>query len=965
MDRVKIQEIAAEAGMSNNEMLDKAKELGFDVKVAASSIEVDKAGVLMDYAMTGKLPASYKKLDEKKNVKIKKVTKKPDEDKSDTVKDPVVDTLTAENSDASVDQESVGKNSEPKVPESKKAETKKAETKKSEPKKPKEKTKKLRTGGIRKVESAKSKAEVLPEISEVTQEPTKVKESPKAKKAEPIIEETPKEKIVPEEESVEPKAPIVKAPIKHKSITVSSPKNEEEEVENPIRNKSRRSMGRRGIKIVKKAKPAPVKANRNISLSGSGRGLPTPPKKKKARKVAEAKESGSKMEILGDRNLGGFVELYEEEEVVLLDFSDKNIYEDMKRQEQKRREEAKKRTIQGGAGQNRQHRPSGKRSIRKGGKKKKYIKPESDDKITVARIPENVRVYEFAEKVGRSVGEVVKVLFTLGTMVTKNDFLDKDSIEILADEFEVEVETINPLDELDYVEAYDLQESESDEMRAPVITIMGHVDHGKTSLLDKIRSARVADREAGGITQHVGAYQVEKNGQKITFIDTPGHSAFTEMRARGAQATDIVIVVVAADDGVMPQTKESISHAKAAGVPVIIAINKMDKEAANPDNVKAQLAELNIVSVEWGGEYEFVPVSAHTGLGIDDLLETILLQAEMMELSADSTREAKAVIVESSVEKGFGSVANVIIKDGTLNVGDNVIAGTTYGRVKTIILDDGSRAKSIGPSTPATIVGLQEVPGAGEVMVVMDSEKDVRDLANKRKEYTRAKELSKSTKVSIDELGMLIAEGQVKKLPLIVKTDVQGSLEAIKGALSELKNEEVKVEVIHEGVGGITESDVSLADASENSIIIGFNVRPTGTVKSKAKELGIEIKTYSVIYDILDDVRALLGGLMSPVLSEEVTGQAEVRETFVVAKVGTIAGCKVSDGTIERNSSARLIRDGVVIYTSKIKSLKRFNDDVKEVKNGFECGIMLENFNDIKDGDVIETFKEVEEQASL
>ena len=670
---------------------------------------------------------------------------------------------------------------------------------------------------------------------------------------------------------------------------------------------------------------------------------------------------------MGERGLGASVELYEEEEVVLLDFSDKNIYEEMKRQEERRRAEAKKREQQQGnmsAGA-RRFQPQQRRSIRRGGKRKRYVKTETQEKVSVVKIPEDVRVYEFAEKVGVSVGEVVKVLFTLGTMVTKNDFLDKDSIEILAEEFEVDVETINPLDALDYVATYDEVEDEASEIRPPVITIMGHVDHGKTSLLDKIRTTKVADKEAGGITQHVGAYQVEKNGQKITFVDTPGHSAFTEMRARGAMATDIAIIVVAADDGVMPQTKESISHAKAAGVPMIFAINKMDKEAANPDNIKSQLSEMDILSVDWGGEYEFIPVSAHTGMGIDDLLETILLQAEMMELQADPTRPAKAVVVESSVEKGFGSVANIIVKNGTLNVGDNVIVGTTYGRVRTMILDDGSRVKSIGPSTPAAVVGLQDVPEAGEVMIAMESEKAAKEVADKRKELARTKHLSKSTKVSIDELGSLIAEGQIKKLPLIVKADVQGSLEAIKGALADLKNEEVKVEVIHDGVGGITESDVTLADASENAIIVGFNVRPTGAVKNKAKELGVEIKAYSIIYDLLDDVKALLGGLMSPVVSEEVTGQAEVRETFTVAKVGTIAGCMVTDGVIERNAGARLIRDGVVVYTSRISSLKRFNDDAKEVRSGFECGIMLENFNDIKVGDVFETFKEVEEQATL
>jgi translation initiation factor IF-2 len=880
MGKIKIQEIAAEAGMSNNEAIAKAKELGFDVKVAGSSISFEQAEILVDYALTGKLPDGFSKPGQKPKMTVKK------QSKSD--------------------------------------------------KKPKE--------------AAPVAEETAPEPPKETEEiaPSQSTEEKKTEAA-----ETPKKKV-----ATPPKGVTI-APKKE-------PKKEaQDEVEEEAKpRRARRPIGRGGITIVKKAKPAPTKASKSISLGNA----PAPsPKKKKSKRPVEAKTTGEKLEILGDRGLGASVELYEEEEVVLLDFSDKNIYEEMKRQEERRRAEAKKREQQQGnmsAGA-RRFQPQQRRSIRRGGKKKRYVRQETQEKVSVVKIPEDVRVYEFAEKVGKSVGEVVKVLFALGTMVTKNDFLDKDSIEILAEEFEVQVETINPLDALDYVATYDEVEDENAEVRPPVITIMGHVDHGKTSLLDMIRSTKVAAREAGGITQHVGAYQVEKNGQKITFVDTPGHSAFTEMRARGAMATDIAIIVVAADDGVMPQTKESISHAKAADVPMIFAINKMDKETANPDNVKSQLAEIGILSVDWGGEYEFIPVSAHTGMGIDDLLETILLQAEVMELEADASRQAKAVVVESSVEKGFGPVANIIVKNGTLNVGDNVIVGTTYGRGRTMILDDGSRVKSIGPSTPAAVVGLQEVPEAGEVMIAMESEKAAKEVADKRRELARTKLLSKSTKVSIDELGSLIAEGQIKKLPLIVKADVQGSLEAIKGALADLKNEEVQVQVIHEGVGGITESDVTLADASENAIIVGFNVRPTGSVKTKAKDLGVEIKAYSIIYDLLDDVKALLGGLMSPVVSEEITGQAEVRETFSVAKVGTIAGCMVTDGVIERNAGARLIREGVVIYTSRISSLKRFNDDAKEVRNGFECGIMLENFNDIKVGDVFETFKEVEEQASL
>jgi len=882
MDKVKIQEIAEEAGLSNADLLEKANELGFKVKAANSTISMENAGILVDYAISGTLPKGFNKPGSKPKITV--VKKKPEEKKEETPKN---ETATAEE--------------------------KAVETKTETPKSPEE-------------TSAK---EVK---SDKVEENVAKRSAPKKRKGISVVSK-----------ATEPEAP-----------------SESDEV-----SPKRKTLSRGGIKIVRKAKPAPVRAASKISMEEQ---TPYTPKKK-PKKVAEARDSGTKIDIFNHESMTSDIDSgFGGEEVVLLDFSDKNIYEDMMRQEQKRKEEAKKREAAATGpmkGRN-AFQPQQKRSLKRGGKRKKYEKTENKEVVTSIEIPENVRVYEFAEKVNRSVGEVIGVLFALGMMVTKNDFLSKDEIEILAEEFEVEVTTINPLDELDVSEDYGVEDDESNLVeRPPVITIMGHVDHGKTSLLDRIRATKVADKEAGGITQHVGAYQVEKNGKKITFVDTPGHEAFTEMRSRGAQATDIVIIVVAADDGVMPQTKEAIAHTKAADVPLIVAINKMDKESANPDNVKAQLAEIGVMATDWGGEYEFVPVSAHTGMGIDDLLETILLQAEVMELTANPNRKAKAVVVESSVEKGFGPVANVIIKNGTLHVGDNVIVGKTYGRIKAIKLDDGSNVKEIGPSTPAAIVGLNEVPGAGDELVAMNTDKEVRELAEKRAEYDRAKQLSKSTKASLDDLSALIAEGQLKSLPVIIKADVQGSLEAIKGSLEKLRNEEVKVNIIHEGVGGVTESDLTLADASEHSVVLGFNVRPTGAVKKKAKELGIEIRTYTIIYDLLDDVRALLGGMMSPVISEEVTGQADVRETFVVGKVGTIAGCKVSDGVITRNSKARLIRDGVVIYESKISSLKRFNEDAKEVKNGYECGIMLENFNDIKEGDVIETFKNVEEQVTL
>ena len=905
MDRVKIQEIALETGTSNTVLIEKAKELGYDVKAGNSTLTIEEAGILANYVINGVKP----KKEVKPKVKRKVIVKKH-----------------------------AGIVSTPK--KAKKLIREKDTPQIVEPIK--------KTGSKIKILSRKDDTK-----KDTTPKKTKLKKEIKAKKEDIKVPKKIEDNKIEEKAKDEPKS-VKKIRVKRKRVGITVIKKADKQ--------------KPKIRIVDEKKP---ETEVNVVKKSKPQGMPTPPSKKKTKKVAQAKNSGQKLNFMSHSNFGNSrssTEIEEEPEVMMLDFSDKNIYEDMIKQEQKRKDEAKKRATLG-ANQNHtraqgQHRKrvSG---LRRSGKKKRYTKEDSSEQIKSIQIPENVRVYEFAEKIGRSTGEVIRVLFTLGSMFTQNDFLDKDSIEILAEEFNIEVTTIDPLDELDYVKAYDAIENKHLEERPPVITIMGHVDHGKTSLLDRIRKTKVASKEAGGITQHVGAYQVEKNGKKISFIDTPGHSAFTEMRSRGAEATDIVIIVVAADDGVKEQTKEAISHAKAAGVPIVVAINKMDKEGANPERVKSQLAELNITPIEWGGDYEFIPLSAHTGEGIDELLETLLLTAEVMELRADPTRNAKAVVVESSLEKGFGAVADIIVQNGTLKIGDPFVVGTTHGKIRTMILDDGTRAKKIGPSTPAAIVGLSKVPTAGDILIVMNSEKEAKEIADKRAEYERIKELSKSNKVTLEDLSAVIAEGNLKSLPIIIKTDVQGSLEAIKGSLVKLKNEEVKVNIIHEGIGGISESDIQLANASEHSVILGFNVRPTGNVRKRAKELGVEIRTYSVIFELIDDIKALLGGMMSPIISEEVTGQAEVRETFIIAKFGTIAGCRVSDGSIIRNAGARVIRNGVVIYNTKIKSLKRFNDDVKEVKSGFECGIMLENFNDIKEGDVIETYKIVEEQVKL
>ncbi|MGB3960767.1 MAG: translation initiation factor IF-2, partial [Sulfurimonas sp.] len=523
---------------------------------------------------------------------------------------------------------------------------------------------------------------------------------------------------------------------------------------------------------------------------------------------------------------------------------------------------------------------------------------------------------------------------------------------------------VDPKDEFNYEEDLSEEVGSNATERPPVITIMGHVDHGKTSLLDAIRSAKVTQGEAGGITQHIGAYTVEQHGKAITFLDTPGHAAFSSMRQRGTNVTDIIVIVVAADDGVKPQTLEVIKLAKESGAPVIVALNKMDKETANPDMVKGQMAEQGLNPIEWGGDIEFVPVSAKTGKGIDDLLENILITADMLELRADKDALAKAAVVESSLEKGRGPVATVIVQNGTLRVGDYVVCGSSYGRVKAMIDDKKNMIKFLEPSHTAVVVGLNEVPSSGEIMMAMENEKEAREYAKKRHEYDRHKELSHSTKSTLEDMTSMIAEGRLKSLKVVLKTDVHGSLEAIRSSLSELRNEEVKIDVISSGVGGITENDVELVNGSENCVLLGFNVRPTGSVKALAKQKNVDIRTYSIIYQLLDDMTGMLTGMMSPKFTEENTGQAEVRDTFKSPK-GMVAGCVVVDGKLVRGGLVRVIRKGVVAYEGKLTSLKRFKDDVEEVGYGYECGVIISNYDDVLVGDVIETFKKVEQKVSL
>lgn len=564
-------------------------------------------------------------------------------------------------------------------------------------------------------------------------------------------------------------------------------------------------------------------------------------------------------------------------------------------------------------------------------------------------------VGETAKLLHKDASEVIKKLITLGVMATINQELDIDTILLLAGDFGVEVEVKIPVED-DRFETIEEVDEEADLMeRPPVVTIMGHVDHGKTTLLDAIRSTNVTGGEAGGITQHIGAYQVEINGKKITFLDTPGHEAFTAMRARGAQLTDITIIVVAADDGVMPQTVEAVNHAKAAELPIIVAVNKIDKPEANPDRVKQELTEYGLVPEEWGGDTIFVNVSAKQKMGLEGLLEMILLVAEVNEYKANPDKRARGAVIEAELDKNRGPVARILVQHGTLKVGDAFVAGNSFGRVRAMVNDKGRRLKEAGPSTPIEITGLTEVPQAGDPFMVFEDERKARQIADKRAITQRQSDLGANTRVTLDDLFRHIKEGEIKDLNVIIKADVQGSVEALKSSLEKIEVEGVRVKIIHSGAGAITESDIILAAAS-NAIVIGFNVRPDSQTKATAEQEKVDIRLHRVIYNAIEEIEQAMKGMLDPVYKEAVIGHAEVRNTFKISKVGTIAGCMVTSGKISRAAEARLIRDGIVIYEGKIDSLKRFKDDAKEVAQGYECGITLDNYNDLKEGDVIEAF---------
>lgn len=854
-EKVRINEIAKELGITPKEALKKAQDMGLSAKAVSSSVSIEEAQKLMDFVMNADY-AEVSKTETQKPIQATSSGQNQDTFESKPMQDTaMVSSPTQENTDATSDK----------------------------------------------------------------QEETK--------------------------ETLSHQIPQDRAPIRTSGLKIvkkRTPKVEEQSIQQTI-------------DIIK---PTSVSSYGKLSAEALEE-LSRKKKPKTATTTIKKHEHSIKMDIFGDTISEVSMDM-DDNQIVLLDLNEivvREIAED----------ESKKSKSQKPIGRN-----SGKKSsqnpLRSMAKEKakKYKKERQEEEIiTHVEIPEDIRLYEFAEKVRRPLGEVIKALFSFGVMKMKNDFLSNDEIDILSEEFGVEVNIVDPKNEFDYVEAsLEVIDESNLEERPPVITIMGHVDHGKTSLLDAIRSAKVAHGEAGGITQHIGAYTIEQHGKAITFLDTPGHAAFSSMRQRGTDVTDIIIIVVAADDGVKAQTQEVITMAKESKSPIIVAMTKMDKESANPDMLKAQMAERGLNPVDWGGDIEFIPISSKTGMGIDELLENILLTAEVMELKADPKAMAKATVVESSLEKGRGPVATVIVQNGTLKIGDYVVCGSSFGRVKALIDENQKQIKSITPSHTAVVVGLSEVPSSGEIMMAMSSDKEAREYAQKRHEYDRHKELSHSTKSTLDDMASMIAEGKLKTLKIVLKADVHGTLEAIRNSLTELRNDEVKISIISSGVGGITENDVELVAGSENCVLVGFNVRPTGNVKALAKQKNVDIRTYSIIYQLIDDMTILLTGMMAPKFKEENTGQADVRNIFKAPK-GMVAGCVVVDGKLIRGGLVRVIRNGVVVHEGELTSLKRFKDDVSEVGNGFECGVMIKGYDDVVVGDVIETFKKIEQKVTL
>ncbi len=970
MAKVRVYELAKDLNMTNRALLNKMKELKIEVKSHMSSLE-DSDVRAIKKGLFGKAKRS-------KDVKVRpSVIRRRKPKTEETValdQDETAEDTLPENQEEAAEQKVVLKKkakAEPKeelpqaesdadvskqAPEETKASAKQEEAASPKTAKAKSKAKKIEPAKIIKPVEDKE-PETEPEVPEV----------PVAKE-EALVKptETKPEKTVAKQKEDAKEKPA--APVKEEAVQKGDSVQEKKSApEGDAKTKKKKKKKKSTpAKIVRVVDPAVLKniqksnaANGDQKWNGSKGAAKDRPRKPVSKPGGYRKPAAAPGAVsppmgmpdgasdAGKRKKGGRKDAFTDN-----------------RPAGKRKQRKRKSVIEGDAlyksGRGRKRRGRKDNRGKKGNFQKTQITTPKAIKRRV-KIDEAIELAELAKRMGIKANEMIAKLMAMGVMATVNQTIDYETATLVAAEFDFEVEKASFEEEALLNIEIDEEDDEKMIGRAPVVTIMGHVDHGKTSLLDVIRKSKITSGEAGGITQHIGAYNVETpNGGRVTFLDTPGHAAFTAMRSRGAQVTDIVILVVAADDGVMPQTIEAINHSKAAGVPVVVAVNKMDKEGANPDRIMRELSELDLLAEDWGGDVIFVKVSAKTGMGIDELLEMVLLQSEVLELKANPDRKASGYVVESRLDTGRGSVATVLVKQGTLRDGDPIVCGLHSGRIRAMIDDSGERIKDAGPSTPAEIVGLTGVPDAGDEFIAVASDKDAKQIAGHRMQKQRAKELAKKSRANLEKMFENLGSAEVKELKLIVKADVQGSIEALNDSLKELTKEEVEIKIVHSGAGTISETDVGLASVSD-AIIVGFNVRPTPQIRKMAKDENVDMRFYDIIYDVINDIKAALDGMMPSTFHEIIIGRADVRETFVVPKMGTIAGCHISEGKVVRGKKVRLLRDGVIKCDTDLSSLRRFKDDVKEVDQGFECGIGLEKYNDIKIGDVIECY-EVEER---
>jgi translation initiation factor IF-2 len=974
MSRVRIYELAKEAGMSSKALADKLVEAGYDIKGHSSTVDEETAARIRQTVLQGSDTEMVEKrisgnqgstVIRRRSTVIRRKAKPVAEEEE------VAEMSAAEVPDIGEEAAEVPEEKAEAAPEEKQVEEQPEAEKAETVAESQEKPATPRAEGVAKVISR-------PPAGKVVEAESAAPEKVEQKEEQPVAGEEQKgeteEVAAPVEEEVKsPEPEKAAAEVKEKPAQVKEKPAQVKEKPAPKQEKAEEKPA-----VEEPAKTAPV-AKKKVKPAPQRKGmakivgtieLPTEPEPQPTRGRKKPGKSAAPRKARPDQPAPGEVMPQ-----VAADDSGRGKKRGKRGGAEFADENRGRRAGKGGkkGGKNVKfthfgddyHRGHGKRGKRGKGAKERQVQPAAEMKASKRRIVvyETISVSELASRMRVKASEVIAKLMGLGVMATINQAVDVDTAMLIASDFGYEVEQ-GITEEIGIQMLEEAQEGGEAEARSPVVTVMGHVDHGKTSILDAIRKTDVAEGEAGGITQHIGAYHVRSSAGDVTFVDTPGHAAFTEMRSRGAQVTDLVILVVAADDGVMGQTREAINHAQAAEVPILVAVNKIDKDNADPDRVKRELADYDLIPEEWGGQTIFVETSAKQNIGIDDLMESIMLMAEILELKADRKRNAKGRVIEAKLDKGRGAVATVLVQEGTLKGGDNFVVGMYAGKVRAMLDDRGRTIKSAGPSIPVEVQGLSGVPQAGDEFIVVTDEKMAKNVSQVRAMKAREAELGANSKISLDKLFEKMSEGEVQELRVILRADVQGTLEAFAKAAEELSTKDIKVRVLHEGTGTITESDILLASASE-AIIIGFNVRPTVKVKELATKENVDVRSYDVIYHALDDIRKAMVGMLEPTYKEDVIGTAEVRETFSVPKVGVIAGCGVMDGKIQRNAGVRVLREGVVVYTGKISSLKRFKDDVKEVASGYECGIGVENFNDIKVGDHLEAFVMLEVEATL